>query len=237
MRADAHGDESVPDVGDEEEANDADAFNKGNPVDDPEQDVDDADPLAPWKPAFPIEDPERRSSEQCPPPHEHRGTEVAQNVVAMSIVNSALIATASTTAAIAAGGAVENGDATAPLNAVSHMVWGEEAAVRDGFSLRYTLTGAALNAGAMLAWAAFHQVVWRPHGHRSNAKAFARGAATAGIAFVVDYCVVPARLTPGFEKRLSKRSLFAIYLALAVSLAAGECLSRMTRNSGPEPLR
>ena len=147
----------------------------------------------------------------------------------MSIVNSALIATAATTTAIAACGAVENGEPAAALNAVSHMVWGEKAARQDGVSIRYTLAGAALNAGAMVAWAAFHQFVWR-HGHQSRARgALVRGAATAGIAYVVDYCVVPARLTPGFEKRLSNRSLFAIYVALAFSLAAGECLNGRTR--------
>ena len=148
----------------------------------------------------------------------------------MSIVNSSLIATAATTAATATCGAVENGNPAAPLNAVSHMLWGEEAAHRNGVSLRYTLAGAALNAGAMVAWATFHELAWRPNRHQANATgALVRGAATAGIAYAVDYAVVPARLTPGFEKRLSNRSLFAIYVALAVSLAAGEWLSCRTR--------
>ena len=56
MRVAAHDDEVVPDVVDEEEGNDEDAFNKGDPVDDPEQDADDADPLAPLKPAYPLEE-------------------------------------------------------------------------------------------------------------------------------------------------------------------------------------
>jgi hypothetical protein len=56
--------------------------------------------------------------------------------------------------------------------------------------------------------------------------AIGAGVAVAAAAYVVDYYVVPKRLTPGFEKRLSGRSLFWIYSALAAGLAAGWTANR-----------
>jgi hypothetical protein len=52
-------------------------------------------------------------------------------------------------------------------------------------------------------------------------EALVEGTVVSGLAYVTDYYVVPDRLTPGFEKRLSNKSLTAIYCALAVGLAAG----------------
>lgn len=147
--------------------------------------------------------------------------------MAKSIMRTASTTTIATTTATAVCGAIENGNPTAALNAVSHMIWGEGAAHRDGLSAKYTGSGAALNSAAMLSWAAFHHLVFRPHENRARPiEALARGVATAGIAYVVDYHVVPARFTPGFEKRLSNRSLFVIYAALASSLAIGDRLAQ-----------
>jgi hypothetical protein len=134
--------------------------------------------------------------------------------------------TAGTTATVALCGAAELGNAAAPINAISHIVWGEDASRRDAVSVKYTVLGAALNAAAMCCWAAFHQIVFRSHRRRAGiAGAMARGAATAAAAYVVDYHVVPKRLTPGFEDRLSGRSLLLIYAALAAGLAIGERLA------------
>ena len=44
-------------------------------------------------------------------------------------------------------------------------------------------------------------------------------AVTAG-AYLIDYHLIPKRFTPGFEKRLSGKSLAAVFVALAVGLAA-----------------
>jgi hypothetical protein len=42
----------------------------------------------------------------------------------------------------------------------------------------------------------------------------------AAIANVVDFKLTPQRLTPGFEKHLSKRSLAIVYVSFAAGLAA-----------------
>ena len=141
---------------------------------------------------------------------------------ARSIGRTAAVTAVATTAVTALCGAIDNRNPAAPVNAISHIAWGEEAASQEAVSIKYTLTGVALNAAAMVSWAAVHHLVWRPRERRPNAMgALARGAATAGMAYVVDFHVVPGRLTPGFEKRLSRGSILAIYAALAVSLALG----------------
>jgi hypothetical protein len=46
-------------------------------------------------------------------------------------------------------------------------------------------------------------------------------AAVTAVAAVVDFKVVPERLTPGFEKRLTPFSVTIAYGALAVGMALG----------------
>jgi hypothetical protein len=125
-----------------------------------------------------------------------------------------------TAAALAASwaGRRQAGSYAAPLNATSHIAWGDEAARHDRPSLKYTGTGAALHYGAALFWAALYESLPGP--------APLRAAATTGIAYVADYHLVPRRLTPGFELRLSKGALAAIYVALALGLCAGDLARR-----------
>lgn len=128
-------------------------------------------------------------------------------------------ATAATTVAAAACGARDAESTAAPINAVSHIAWGDEAAQHDAPSLKYTATGAALNAAAIASWAAVYEMGFGKPARRGEVKtALLGGVATAALAYVTDYYVVPRRLTPGFEKRLSPLSMFAVYAALAASL-------------------
>ena len=47
----------------------------------------------------------------------------------------------------------------------------------------------------------------------------ADAVAVSAVAAVVDLACVPDRLTPGFERRLSERSLVMVYTAFAAGLA------------------
>ena len=139
-------------------------------------------------------------------------------------------AAAATTLALMLIGARENGDAFAPFNAVSHMIWGERAKKQRGFSARWTLPGIALSGFALAGWALIHRTGMLALQSRDAEKAAstrarkqraaALGAAVSAMAYVVDFKIVPPRLRPGFETQISSRGLFFVYLVLAISLAA-----------------
>jgi hypothetical protein len=142
-----------------------------------------------------------------------------------NVLRTGAIAGAATTAVVAACGAAEQGEAIAPVNAVSHIAWGDEAARQTGISTKYTLTGLVLNAAAVTSWAVIYHALFG--GRKITPVAAATGAvATSALAYVTDYHVVPERLTPGFEKRLSNRSLALTYGVLAAGLMVGGLLAR-----------
>jgi hypothetical protein len=100
-----------------------------------------------------------------------------------------------------------------PLNDISHIVWDEEAFAAKGISLRYTGTALALNASANWGWALLYELFFAQSRERGeSSRALAGGLGVAALAYVVDYHLVPKRLTPGFEHHLSGRSLLFIYL-------------------------
>ena len=132
---------------------------------------------------------------------------------------------ASTSALVACGG-LETGRPLAPVNAISHWYWGEPAAHRATPSLRHTLMGYVTHHGASLFWATIYE---RLFGHRRRAQIGARelseAAAISALACFVDYQLTPRRLTPGYEKRLSRKSLLIVYTMFALGLAVGARLN------------
>ena len=77
-------------------------------------------------------------------------------------------ATAATTIAVAACGRVEDGNATAPVNAISHILWGDEAARQETLSTRYTVPGIALNSAAIVSWAAIYELGFGRHARQGD---------------------------------------------------------------------
>jgi hypothetical protein len=144
-------------------------------------------------------------------------------------LTTAALATIATTAAGVLLSVLETRKPAAGLNAVSHILWGDKAARVNRIDLQHTLAGGALNAGAMTMWSAVNELL--PRSSRKGS-AFAKGAFLSALAYLVDYHVVPKRLTPGFEKRLSKPALFGLYAMLAVAMGAGERMSSLR-----QPLR
>ena len=124
---------------------------------------------------------------------------------------------------LAARGRRELADVAAPLNGPSQWVWGKHAPYRNGFSVRHTVLGYAIHHLAATFWALFYEKA-RSEGRNPAALA---AAITATAAFV-DYRLTPERLTPGFEKRLSRESLVLVYCAFALGLAAPVLLRRKT---------
>jgi hypothetical protein len=140
------------------------------------------------------------------------------------------LASVVSTAVLAAAGKRQAGSAVAPTNAVSHWLWGDDALRAQAPSLRHTLAGYVTHHLACVLWAALYS---RIYGHREAAKALpqavAGGIATSAVAYAIDYEVVPRRLTPGFEHRLSAGAMAAVYGALAGGFALGALLSRRLR--------
>ena len=113
----------------------------------------------------------------------------------------------------------------APLNAVAHIPFGDKAFAEDGASLKYTFTGTALNVAAVASWAALYELTFGRAARRGNTMAGVLGGpAIAALAYAIDYFVVPKRLTPGFEERLSGRSMFGIYAVLGATLPVASLL-------------
>lgn len=126
------------------------------------------------------------------------------------------------TAALALLGRGEAGSAYAPTNAVSHWIWGDEAAQHDGFSLKYTITGYVIHHLSATFWSVlFERLAGEKLDHKDLRVTLAASAATSAIACFADYKLTPQRLQPGYEKRLSKKSLAGVYAAFAVGLALG----------------
>jgi hypothetical protein len=137
-----------------------------------------------------------------------------------SLVSGTLAAIAVTfVASLAARRA--SGSAASALNATSHVLWGERAGRQDGYSAKYTATGFVTNYGASLFWALFYEALGGRK-RRTRLRALRDAALVASAAYVTDYHIVPKRLTPGFEMRISPRALAAVYAALAVGLSARE---------------
>ena len=139
-------------------------------------------------------------------------------------------ASALSAAALVAAGRVENKDAAAPVNAVSHWLWGRPALRQNGPSLRFTLPGYLVHHLASVFWATLHARAWngRPQA-RQPVPAVAGAAAATAVAYFVDYQLTPERLTPGFEHRLSSKAMLAVYASFAVGLAVGTMAAARSR--------
>ncbi len=114
-----------------------------------------------------------------------------------------------------------------PVNAPSHWVWGDEALVQDGGSLRYSATALAVHHLSAGFWGVLHARMADPDGDDRRLSRQIRDAAiTTAAAAWVDLGVVPHRLTPGFQERLSARSMVVVYGLFGLGLLAGSALAR-----------
>jgi hypothetical protein len=146
----------------------------------------------------------------------------------MTILSSGALAGLLSMAALALRGRAEAGSAAAPLNAVSHWLFGERALHLDRADLRHTALGAIVHVGSSMFWAALYdRIVCR---RTPRPAALAAGAAgITAVAAVTDFKLIPERLTPGFEHRLSTRSLVLTYALFATGLALGAIATRRSR--------
>jgi hypothetical protein len=144
-----------------------------------------------------------------------------------SAVSSGAISAVATAGSVSVAGTRDTGSAAAPINATSHIVWGESAGDFEGIDARHTLLGMILNAGACVFWATFYERYFGRAADRGEVgTALLGGGIVAAAAYVTDYHIVPKRLSPGWEHRLSRSSLAAAYAVLALSLTLRGLLRR-----------
>ena len=126
------------------------------------------------------------------------------------------------TAVLALAGRRESGSAAAPLNAVSHWYWGDEALHLDKADLAHTAAGFLTHHVAATFWATLYAALASDRPALRTAPGIVLGAAaTSATACLVDFRLTPHRFTPGYEHRLSNGALLAVHAALAIGLAAG----------------
>jgi hypothetical protein len=130
-------------------------------------------------------------------------------------------------AALLVTGRRDAGSAVAPMNAESHWLWGDESLREDRPTWRHTLTGFVTHQLSTVFWASLYALV---RGGRSRPQtvpeALIGGLATSAAAAAIDYTLMPKRLTPGFEHRLSRGSMVGVFAAIAGGIALGALLLR-----------
>ncbi len=138
-----------------------------------------------------------------------------------ALVSGSLAALAASAAAAFAGRR-ETGSYAAPLNATSHVLWGDEATWRNQPTLKYTGAGLLLTYGAGIFWASLYETLFGRPRNRPPAPipTLASAGAVSASAYLIDYYLVPKRFTPGYERRVSGKALTGIFASLALGLAA-----------------
>lgn len=142
-----------------------------------------------------------------------------------ALVAGAIVGVA-TMAAAALRGRVDSGSAIAPINATSHVVHGEQAGEVEDADVKHTALGLAINAGASVLWASVYEKLFGGGRERNPLTKLLGGGMVAAIAYLVDYHLMPKRLTPGWEERVSGRSLAIVFAVLAATLPVWSLLRR-----------
>jgi hypothetical protein len=147
-----------------------------------------------------------------------------------SILTKALI-TGSIASAVSAGmlgllAKAEGKDVVQPVNATSHWLHGEDAGTRTAVDVEHTATGYATHHAANVFWAALFETLQSAAPDARPGKVIRDAALVSTIAAVVDYGIVPSRLTPGWEGPLPIRSVAGGFVGMACGLAIGGLVSR-----------
>jgi len=109
-----------------------------------------------------------------------------------------------------------------PVNSTSHWYLGEAAGRSRALDLPHTLGGYLTHHAASVFWATAFEAV---RALRPRRAPVGEALAISALAALVDYAVVPKRLTPGWEKVVTPRAIALAYGVMAVSLFACAWLS------------
>ncbi len=119
--------------------------------------------------------------------------------------------------------ALEGKPPSAPVTAISHIVYGEKAIDSGRVDFLHFAIGFGLNLMAMIGWSVIAEIGFRVlHiGPTNFIGTCFIATAVSVLAYITDFYVVPKRFTPGFEHILSRCALFITYVFLAISFLIG----------------
>jgi hypothetical protein len=116
---------------------------------------------------------------------------------------------------------IDEGSFAGGLNGPSQWLWGEAEAYTRKPSVRHTIVGYGVHHLTSVFWATLYERTFGEPGRRKTPlRRCAEAALSTTGAYVVDYYLTPPRLRPGFRKHVRTPSMFVIYGAFAVGLAA-----------------
>jgi hypothetical protein len=153
------------------------------------------------------------------------------NVVRLftNAVISGTAASAVSAAALAVLAKAEGASSLQPINATSHWLHGESAGDVKDLDFKHSGTGLATHHGACLFWATLFETLRATAPDAGPVRIVRDAAAVSVIAAVVDYGLMPKRLTPGWEGPLPARSVAGGFAGLALGLAVGGLLTSRLR--------
>ncbi len=143
-----------------------------------------------------------------------------------SAMLSGSLASVTSTVALAFLARAEGKAAVQPVNSTSHWLNGEQAGSFKQADLAHTAVGYATHHAATLFWAVIFERWVAPRRPVAALPMLRDALLLSAIAAAVDYGATPKRFTPGWEFVLSKRSMAAAYVAMAVGLAAGALIAQ-----------
>ena len=129
-------------------------------------------------------------------------------------------------AAVLFASRVQSGASAAALNGSAQSVRGRSATTLRRPSWRITGVALLVHHASSHFWAAVHE---HPRVRAAMPDSTLRAALVAAAAGVVDYGILPHRLSPGYEGALDARGIAAVFGALAAGLAVGSLLQRSPR--------
>src|SRR5688572_8293001 len=138
------------------------------------------------------------------------------------------------TIAVSLHSRARTGHATSGVNATSHWAWGERAMWHHRPDISNTVLGYAIHHASSMWWAGMFELTAYRRPPRTVAGV---AAATAVTAYVVDYHLVPRRLTPGFDRHISGVGMVSAYVAFGVGLAAAHLILRRAQHRSPRSPR
>lgn len=138
---------------------------------------------------------------------------------------SGTLASATSSTALAVVARLEGKGALQPVNATSHWLNRQQAASVERADLVHTGVGFATHTAATLFWAILFERWIMRRRPLAVPPALQDAMVMSIVAAAADYIATPKRFTPGWEFVLSRRSMAAVYAAMALGLAGGAVLA------------